>query len=115
MLERHGHNAPWNSDSRSAWTRFILSLLLRCPEDIALFREWWHADFGQTDEAAEARYRAAREDGDPETFAEFLEGQPLSLKERYQYEVLFSLIDHAKVGGEMNDMHWRVLQMPRGC
>ena len=92
--------------------RFVLSLLLRCPEDIALFREWWHADFGQTDEAAEARYRAAREDGDPETFAEFLESQPLSLKERYQYEVLFSLIDHAKVGGEMNDMHWRVLQTP---
>jgi uncharacterized protein DUF4238 len=112
MLERYGHNAAWNSDRRSAWTRFILSLLLRCPEDIALFREWWHADFGQTDEAAEARYRAAREDGDPETFAEFLEGQPLSLKERYQYEVLFSLIDHAKVGGEMNDMHWRVLQTP---
>jgi len=112
MLERHGHNAPWNSDSRSAWTRFILSLLLRCPEDIALFREWWHADFGQTDEAAEARYSAARQDGDPETFAEFLEGQPLSLKERYQYKVLFSLIDHANVGGEMNDMHWRVLQTP---
>lgn len=112
MLERHGHNAPWNSDSRSAWTRFILSLLLRCPEDIALFREWWHTDFGQTDEAAEARYRATRKDGDPETFAEFLEGQPLSLKERYQYKILFSLIDHPKVGGDMNVMHWRVLQMP---
>lgn len=82
------------------------------PEDIALFREWWHSDFGRTDEAAEASYRAAREDGDPETFAEFLEGQPLSLKERYQYEVLFSLIDHANVGGEMNHMHWRVLQTP---
>lgn len=112
MLERHGHDAPWNSDSRSAWTRFILSLLLRCPEDIALFREWWHADFGNTDEAAEARYRGSWKAGDPETFSEFLEGQPLSVKERYQYKVLFSLIDHRKVGGEINDMHWRVLQTP---
>ncbi|RWP90638.1 MAG: DUF4238 domain-containing protein [Mesorhizobium sp.] len=112
MLERYGHSAPWNSESRSAWTRFILSLLLRCPEDIALFREWWHSDFGRTDKVAEANYRAAREDGDPETFAEFLERQPLSLKERYQYEVLFSLIDHANVGGEMNNMHWRVLPAP---
>ena len=112
MLERNGHNARWSSDSRSAWTRFILSLLLRCPEDIALFRERWHADFGRTDDAAETRYRAARVDGDPETFAEFLEGQPPSVKERHQFEVLFSLIDHAKIGSEINDMHWRVLQTP---
>jgi hypothetical protein len=112
MLERHGHYAPWNSHSRSAWTRFILSLLLRCPEDIALFREWWHTDFGRTDEAAEARYRGARDSGNPETFAEFLNSRPLGLKERYQYQVLFSLIDHGSIGGEMNDMHWRVLQTP---
>jgi hypothetical protein len=112
MLERHGHNAPWDTDSRSAWSRFILSLLLRCPEDIALFRELWHADFVRTDEAGEAMYRAARKDGDPETFAEFLEGQPLSAKERRQYETLFSLIDNANVGREVNNMHWRVLQTP---
>ncbi|MGH0315193.1 DUF4238 domain-containing protein [Sinorhizobium meliloti] len=112
MLERHGHYAPWNSHNRSAWTRFILSLLLRCPEDIALFREWWHTDFGRTDEAAEARYRAEPDSGDPETFAEFLNSRPLGLKERYHYQVLFSLIDHGSIGGEMNDMHWRVLQTP---
>ncbi|SDM86323.1 DUF4238 domain-containing protein [Afipia sp. GAS231] len=112
MLERYGHNAPWDADSRSAWTRFILSLLLRCPEDIALFRERWHGDFGQTDEAAEAKYRGARKDGDPDTFAEFLDRQPLSLKERYQFKVLLKLIDHGEIGQEMNNMYWRVLQTP---
>ncbi|MET3359779.1 MULTISPECIES: DUF4238 domain-containing protein [Bradyrhizobium] len=112
MLVRYGHRAPWDSHSRSAWSRFILSLLLRCPEDIAPFREWWHADFNRTDEGDEARYHAAREDGDPETFAEFLDSQPLSLKEQYQYEVLFKLIDHAEIGAEINAMHWRVLSFP---
>ena len=112
LLEKHGHDGNWNSESRSAWSRFILSLLLRTPEDIRMFREWWRDDFGRTDEDAEARYRAARDDGDPETFAEFLENQPLSIKERYQYKVLFSLIDHENIGGEMNDMHWRLLQTP---
>lgn len=33
MLEDRGHNASWTSHSRSAWTRFIPSLLLHCPED----------------------------------------------------------------------------------
>ncbi|MDQ0318973.1 hypothetical protein QO002_001111 [Pararhizobium capsulatum DSM 1112] len=48
MLYRHGHNAPWTAKSRTAWTRFVLSLLLRCPEYIETFRDWWHDDFGRT-------------------------------------------------------------------
>lgn len=112
MLEDVSQETPWTTHSRSAWTRFILSLMLRCPEDIAALREWWQIDFGQTDDAAEAQYRAVRTNGDPETFAEFLEGQPLSLKERYQYKILFSLIDHEIIGHEMNRMHWRVLPTP---
>lgn len=113
MLTRDGHNAEWDADKRSAWTRFILSLLLRCPEDIALFREWWHQDFARTDGEAEARYQAALEDCEHKNFAEYLESQPLGLKERYQYKILLSLIDHANVGAEINNMHWRVLKTPQ--
>ena len=112
MLERHGHQAPWDSHSRSAWTRFLLSLLLRCPEDIEAFREWWHEDFSRTDADAEARYQAARGAEDPETFAEFLAGQPLGIKERHQFQVFYSLVDHDSVGGKINEMDWRVLQSP---
>lgn len=112
LLEKHGHYANWNADSRSAWSRFIFSLLLRTPEDIHMLREWWHDDFSRTDEDAEARYRAIRNDGDPETFTKFLESQPLAAKERYQYKILFSLIDNANIVGEMNNMHWRLLQTP---
>ena len=112
MLERHGHQASWDSHSRSAWTRFLLSLLLRCPEDIEAFREWWHEDFSRTDADAEARYQAARGAEDPETFAEFLAGQPLGIKERHQFQVFYSLVDHDSVGGKINEMDWRVLQSP---
>jgi len=112
MLERHGHYAPWDSHSRSAWTRFLLSLLVRCPEDIETFREWWHEDFSRTDADAEARYQNARGVNDPATFSEFLAGQPLSTKERHQFQVFYSLIDHDSVGGKFNDMEWRVLQSP---
>lgn len=112
MLERHGHRAPWESHSRSAWTRFLLSLLLRCPEDIEVFREWWHEDFSRTDAAAEARYQSARGENDPATFSEFLAGQPLGVKERHQFQVFYSLVDHDSVGGRINEMEWRVLQSP---
>ena len=112
LLEKHGHYANWSSHSRSAWSRFMLSLLLRTPEDICMFREWWREDFGQTGDGAEARYRAARENDDPETFADFLNNQPLAAKERYQYHVLFSLIRHEIICGDIDSMHWRVLQTP---
>lgn len=112
LLYRHGHNAPWNDETRTAWTRFILSLLLRCPEDIAAFREWWHEDFGRTDGDAEARYQAKRSPGDPATFSEFLVGQSLAVKEKYMIETLNSLLEHDSVGAYINNLQWRVLETP---
>ncbi|MGO4286370.1 DUF4238 domain-containing protein [Bosea sp. TAB14] len=110
LLERYGHRAPWDSHSRSAWTRFVLSLLLRCPEDIAGFREWWREDFGRTDDALEAQYRAKRSSDAPETFSQYLAARPISQIERHQFEILYSLVDNAGAGGKINDMHWRVLE-----
>lgn len=112
MLENHGHYANWCSRTRSSWSQFILSLLLRTPEDIGLLREWWQEEFGRTDNEIEERYRAVRLESSPETFSEFLEGQPLGVKERYQFEILFSLIANENVGAAINNMHWRVLQTP---
>jgi hypothetical protein len=112
MLYKHGHHAPWTDKSRTAWTRFMMSLLLRCPEDIAAFREWWHDDFPRADADAEARYRAERTRGDPETFSEFLDSQPLAVKEKHMIEILNSLLEHDSVGENINNMEWRVLETP---
>lgn len=111
MLEAQGTYAPWDTDSRSAWSRFILSLLIRCPEDIVMFREWWHEDFSATDADAEKRYQAMRKPRDPETFSEYLAGRPLAEKERYQFNVFYRLVDHESVGSTLNGMHWRVHQI----
>lgn len=111
MIERYGHKAKWDSDSRSAWTHFILSLMLRAPEDIALFRQKWRADFDQVDEFEEEKYQNAKTESDKTTFSEFLKNQPLSMKERYQYKILFSLIYHEKIVKEINNFHWRLIQI----
>jgi hypothetical protein len=112
MLYQHGHNAPWTAKSRTAWTRFMMSLLLRCPEDIDAFRAWWHDDFASTDREAEARYQAKRSPDDPATFSEFLDSQPLAVKEKYMIEMLNSLLEHDSVGTNINNMEWRVLETP---
>lgn len=112
MLETHGHNAPWDTKTRSAWSRFILSLLLRCPEDIAIFRQWWREEFSVTDAEAEARYLASYKPGDPKTFSEYLAAQPLAVKERSQFEIFIDLIDNGNIGLILNQFHWHVLQTP---
>lgn len=112
LLYRHGHLAPWTSETRSDWTRFMLSLLLRCPEDIKMFRDWWTEDFGRTDPETEAKYLQQRQPGAPETFSEFLVGQPERVREAAMFTMLNTLLEGESVGTHINQMHWRVLQTP---
>jgi len=112
LLYKHGHAAPWTSKSRTAWTRFVMSLLLRCPEDIEAFRGWWHDDFGHTDKEGEERYQKTRGPNDPATFSEYLDSQPLAIKEKYLFETLNTLLEHDTVGASINNMNWRILETP---
>ncbi len=112
LLYRHGHLAPWTSETRSDWTRFVLSLLLRCPEDINMFREWWTVDFERTDAEAEDRYLKSRNPEDPDTFVEYLTAQRLRVKERAMFVTLNTLLEGESVGAHINTMHWRILQTP---
>ena len=112
LLEAHGHYAPWDNQSRSAWSRFILSLLLRCPEDIAMFREWWHEDFSATDAEAEARYQEVRGSGDPETFSDYLAGQPL---ERFTLRWLHSQRSQCSFGTRWGRWSGRAFRCVARC
>jgi hypothetical protein len=113
MLERFGHRSPWDNESRSGWTRFLLSLLLRCPEDVEALRGWWQSEvFGSPSPQAEAQYARTRGPAHPERFSEFLRSQPVTMKERRLFQSLCALIDNASVGAEINQMEWRILGSP---
>ena len=114
-IEVNGNKADWTKESRSAWTRFILSLLLRCPEDISAFREFWKRDFVRTDAALEAGYLATKEPTDPPTYREFLAAVPEVEVEQHLFEIFFSLVDHPAVGERINSMIWRTYTFPLHC
>ncbi|KQW30777.1 hypothetical protein ASE36_00290 [Rhizobium sp. Root274] len=112
-LHTHGNAAAWTVESRSAWTRFMISMLLRGPDDIATFRKQYRKDWVETTDEMEARYRVMKTPDDPETFAEWLSTAPLQLIEKHQFEIFFSLIDNHRLGGTINNMDWRVIEIPR--
>ena len=70
-VEATNGKVTWDADKRSNWTRFILSLLLRCPEDLPLLRKKFLSEFTRTADIDEDRYRVIRDLGDPETFSRF--------------------------------------------
>jgi hypothetical protein len=109
LLEGGPQDHAWKRKLRSAWTRFLLSLLLRCPEDIEAIRHYWAVDFKKTTPESEARYAAARSEDDPLTFAEYLDGIPNVETEKSLFRSLLSLVDNQNVGAFINQMHWHVV------
>ncbi len=112
LFEAHGSSAKLSVNQRSAWSRFLLSLLARAPEDVEAFREVWAAQTADFSPEAEAEYAATRGPADPATLAEFAAGRPLADREREVFQAFISLMDNPSIGGRLNGHPFRVLDMP---
>jgi hypothetical protein len=67
-----GHRETWSVKERDAWVRFILSLLFRNPEAVALFKQQLKKIWGEGAASLRENYHAHRQPNDPPTFDEFL-------------------------------------------
>lgn len=98
-----------DSNVRAAWAHFILSLMLRCPEDLAAFRQIWPRVLAAPAPGVEERYQQTREDGQPATFAAFVADRPLPQREKELFEAYTHLISHERIGPYIASMHWCVV------
>ncbi|RYG87387.1 MAG: DUF4238 domain-containing protein [Alphaproteobacteria bacterium] len=114
LMERHGNSAAWTLELRSAWSRFIISLLTRCPEDLAIFRERWSATADRVDARMEQEYAALRGADDPKTMAEYIAAEPAGVKEKSLFEAFMRLMDNPKISQRLNPLHWYILDLPDG-
>jgi hypothetical protein len=108
-LENGGIDVPWSSQLRSAWSRFLLSLLTRCPEDIERFRIYWRKLLTSTNDQEEEEYRLQRSDDEPSTFAELMAAMTIQEFEESFFRLLIGLIDNAKIGNDFNGLRWNVI------
>lgn len=86
---------------RSAWTRFLLSMLLRMPEDLTLFRAMWERELKDA-------YRDAEVD---EGLWNTMLDRNSSKVERSLFQLLIRLIDNKNIGSKINAMRWRVIDV----
>jgi hypothetical protein len=91
---------------RSAWSRFIISLLLRMPRDIDALREGLTKEMIAAVPELDAEYQHFKADGSADSFSEFLKTIPDPDWQGWAVELLPTLIDHEGIGQMINNMIW---------
>jgi hypothetical protein len=98
--------APWDSEMRSAWTRFILSLRFRNPEAVSIIKSQMVAVWNALLENARRNYETVRYDGDPATFEEFMARTDSIMPMKAAMRLLTEIIDNPRTGTTISDMKW---------
>ncbi len=114
LMETEGNWAQWDQRRRSAWSRFLHSMLVRAPEDIDSFKAGWRRLlFSDKSGEWEKRYQEMKGANDPPTFNEFLLQFPDDDHNRSAMRALTGMIDNPNMGLKMNRMVWAILDTPR--
>jgi hypothetical protein len=91
---------------RSAWSRFIMSLLMRTPEDIAALKGGVAEEWMRSIPELEAKYAAKKGPDDPATFAAYFATRGPDELDQWAMSLAPVLMDHTGIGGLLNNMRW---------
>jgi Protein of unknown function (DUF4238) len=108
MLENDDPRITRESKPRSGWSRFIMSLLMRSPEDVAALKSGIAEAWARSIPELEAKYAAKRGPTDPATLEAYLAQRDPNDVERWAMSLAPHLIDHQKIGKLLNNMRWLV-------
>ena len=110
LLYVDGQAEAWNDDQRSAWSRFILSLLLRTPEDIAFLKSSFSIDWTKTVPEMKPRNPEDWSADDLARYRKTMASVSSEEKDSMALSLAPTLIDHEGIGARLNHMRWRTLQ-----
>ena len=112
LLERRDAALAMNASQRSAWSRFLIGLDTRGPEDVRAFWQLWRKRYLYANEHSEREYAKIRPEDLPATLKEFLESTPEQEIEKSGGDLFPRLIDNASIGQTINEMIWKILEFP---
>jgi hypothetical protein len=106
-----GRAAQLDVRLRSAWSRFVMTLLHRNPEAVAKWIGKAAQASAQAGEDFRANYATRRLPTDPETYEEYQLRAPEYYAARSAVTLLQKLMDHPDVGNDLNRMAWAVVRL----
>jgi Protein of unknown function (DUF4238) len=101
-----------NTKQRSAWSRFIMALMVRNPECLEKYKKVAVEIFQDSLPSIEAAYAKDRKPTDPPTYAEYANLHGPNPAARTIVRVVQHLADNPDLGLQLNRMRWTVLHNP---
>jgi hypothetical protein len=102
-------DVEFDSQSKSAWTRFLMSMFHRSPEGINRVITHINEGFPANAEEFRTHYDALRTDDEQPTFEEFLDSLAASDFQEFSLQTLRNVMDSQRVGAVLNSMIWTVV------
>ena len=104
LIERD--QSKLTSELRQAWTRFVMSLHVRHPDNIARITQQAKAGLGQSLLEDPKEYAAMRRKDDPPTLVEWAELNAPFILDNYGKQLLPAIITHQDTGDAILRMRW---------
>ena len=112
MEALHTGKGPRDIRDRLAWTQFLVSMLIRNPEELRRMKAVYAENWLRSDKKWEQKWKAQRLPGDPRTFAEYLEAVPSGWVELNAMKAFVNSLSPEKTTSHIMRMKWGHLDMP---
>lgn len=104
------HESEWSAELRSAWSRFLMSLLHRTPAALEVFREGVTRMTLKGSPEIKERWAEIRKDTDPQDWLEACVAENPHFVEQRPLELLPRVIENKELGLRLNKMLWAVIR-----
>jgi hypothetical protein len=109
VLETDPAKINGDQKHKSAWSLFLISLIMRTPEDVAALIGIWEDDWERDFDKLRTQYEKNKKPDETRSLEEFIAQDDPHVRERWAMSELPDLIDHQGIGQLLNDMHWFVI------
>jgi hypothetical protein len=109
LLETDASKINGDQKHKSAWSLFLISLMMRTPEDVAALVGIWDDDWERDLPIIRERYEKNKKPDETRSLEEFIAQDDPDVRARWAMSELPELIDHEGIGQMLNNMHWFVL------
>jgi hypothetical protein len=99
----------WTSKPRSAWSRFIMGLMHRTPEQVEYLKSLIEQDYPKYLEEFRQKYDALKRPNDPPTYEEYMAQLGPNPHGRASAVLLQKVVDSRLLGAHINAMKWHLL------
>lgn len=102
---------PADPKTRESWTRFVLSMVFRNPEEMEKFKVSFRNELRKPDTKVQEEYDRLKDPEDPTTFEEWLMQNRPERVERSAILTMTNLVQRNNVNYLLRTMHWRVIDV----